>query len=71
MASGVATAVVGNATCTSTLGTDVDGTVSVRATDASGPTFTRTAPLQLTGSMTIPLDDLPGPKPDPLFPEQP
>lgn len=71
--SGIATVVVDGATCriTSALGADVDSTVSVRATDATGRTVTRSAPLHLDGSVTVPVDELPGGKPDPRFPETP
>lgn len=71
--SGISRVDVAGNTCriTNAFGSDMDGTVSVRATDAAGRTFTRSAPLRLTGSMTIPIDDLPDRKPDPLFPEQP
>lgn len=70
---GIGDVVADGDTCriTNAPGSDVDGVVSVRATDAAGRTFTRSVPLQLTGSITVPLDELPGGKPDPLFPDAP
>lgn len=70
---GIATVTIDPRACTltSTSGADVDAEVTAVATDRFGASFTASTPLHLTGHLTVPAEDLTGPKPDPLFPEQP
>lgn len=65
--------VTGPLTCTVTtaFGADLDAELIVVATDRFATARTDSVALTFTGRLTVPLDELPGGKPDLRMPEQP
>lgn len=60
----------GTVRVTNGFGSDVDGTVGVHATDAFGTTLSASVGIDIVGSVVLPVEDVPGPKPNPNMPEQ-